>query len=247
MMSMNQQIGFYRNNRTGMGRNGRPNPEMNNNQNTINCCVDRGTQLCDIPINTFEQGTADKYVYFVSEVKIPKGFVLAGPDYVTKILLAGLDLFTVEMTQNCQCGNLSLCTTSKDCVLLNGLVLYNVTLENFRAYCPVEAINVVPVTLFSSYGEVYVDRLLDCVASQTNETFCNSDITPIALNPYYRIVPEKCEDYITLFDGCSIYRGRDAQEFYALLSNPDVEKTIHIPYRLVIQSLKTEDCNQPIM
>ena len=244
---MNQQIGFNRNNRTGMGRNIRPNPEMNSNQNTIKCCVDRGTRICDIPINTYQQGTEDKYVYFCATVKIPKGFVLAGNDYVTRILLAGINLETIPLTQNCQCGDFSLCSTSKECVLLNGLIVYNVNLENFRAFCPVESVGVIPGTLFSGYGTVYVDRLLDCVASPASTACGNTDMRPIELNPFYRIVPEKCEEYLTTCDGCSIYRGRDAQEYYDVLNNPDIEKIIHIPYRLLIQSLRTEECNQTIL
>lgn len=229
MMNMNQQNNFIRNSRMQMGRNrGQycPKPVK------VECRPDYGTYPCDIPINSFTLGLDQNCYSFVAEITIPEGFILQREQYTTGISIDTTGLSIVGMTQKCQCCDSILCTTNRDGILLSGQVVCDVVLRGFKAACPLESTHCIAETSFNGWATVYVDKLLDI-------SYVDSD----PLNEKYFIIAEQGEEYITTFDGRSIYVDRDATEYNCLLKNPDVKKTVKIPYRLIIQGLGTGECN----
>lgn len=229
---MNQQNGFIRNNRIPMGRNRVYGNEIQTGSLNIHCKPDYGKCPCDIPINSYEYGLKENCLSFVAEVVIPEGFILVGEQSNIGISLDTTGLSVLGMTQNCQCCDTVLCNTNRNAILLNGLLTYNVVLEGFSAACPLESANVTPGTMFNGTGTVYIDKLLET-------SYRDVDLR----NPEYTIIPEKCEEYITAFDGRSIYANRDSVEYNCLLRNPDVKKTVKLPYRLIIQGIGMADVN----
>lgn len=227
---MNQQNGFIRNNRIQMGRNRVRGNESQNGSLNIHCEPDYGKYPCDMPINSYEYDVEENCLSFVAEVEIPEGFILVGEQSNIGICLDTTGLSVLGMTQNCQCCNNILCTTRRNAILLNGLLTYNVFLEGFRAACPLESSNVMRSTMFNGKGTVYIDKLLET-------SYRDVDLR----NPEYTMIPEKGEEHITTFDGRSIYANRDSVEYNRLLRNPDVKKTVNIPYRLIIQGLGIAD------
>lgn len=186
----------------------------------IRCCPDYGDKTCDIPINSVMLGTHQNKIDFLATVFIPKGFTVIDRGYHTCLTIGKQDLSETEMTQICRCCCCDECTTLVNCVLLNGMLNYNVTMEHFRPYCPLESDNLTKESAFCGYGNIYVDKIL----------LCSKDKTTCI--PEYSIIPVQGEEFITCNNGQNIYRMQNKRDFITLLKNPNIDKVIHIPYKL---------------
>lgn len=183
-------------------------------------------EVCrDYTDNCYRRNPSDTepVVEFLATVFIPKGFVLCDEDYETYLTIDKQDLSEVRMTKNHRCGPSDDCTTSSNCVLLNGKLTYNVTLEYFRAACLLESDNVTKEALFHDHGDIYMNKILICSRREI--------IIPI---PEYSIIPVQGEEFITSITGRNIFRMSNKWDFITLLENPDIEKVIHIPYSLFV-------------
>jgi len=169
------------------------------------------------------QSNTEPVIEFLATVTIPKGFILGDEYYETYLTIDKQNLSEVRMTKNCRCGPSDDCTTASNCVLLNGKLTYNVTMEFFKATCLLESDNVMKVTLFHDNGELYMNKILICSRREI--------IIPI---PEYSIIPVQGEEFITSITGQNIFRMSNKWDFIALLENPDIEKVIHIPYSLFV-------------
>lgn len=183
-------------------------------------------EVCrDYTDNCYRRNPSDTepVIEFLATVIIPQGFVLCDEDYETYLTIDKQDLSEVRMTKNHKCGQSDDCTTSSNCVLLNGKLTYNVTLEYFRAACLLESDNVTKETLFHDNGDLYMNKILICSRREV--------IMPI---PEYSIIPVQGEEFITSITGQNIFRRDNKRNFISLLKNPDIEKVIHIPYSLFV-------------
>lgn len=52
--------------------------------------------------------------------------------------------------------------------------------------------------------------------------------------PDYSLIPVQGEEFIAGINGQNIFRIKNNRDFTMLLENPDVEKVVHIPYRLFV-------------
>lgn len=159
---------------------------------------------------------------FLATVIIPKGFIVCDANYSIYLTIDMQDLSEVGMTQSCRCGSFDDCTTLKNCVLLNGNLVYNVTMEYFRAACLMDSDNLTKETSFNNSGDIYVNKILLCRRDR------------IITMPEYSLIPVQGEEFITCSNGQNIFRMNNKRDFARLLENPDIEKVIHIPYRLFI-------------
>lgn len=166
-----------------------------------------------------------KYVTeFLATVIVPVGFILSDTNYKIYLTLDKQDVSEVGMTQSRICGPSDDCTTINSGVLLNGNISYNVIMEHFRADQLLESENLTKITAFDDYGNIYVNKIL---------RYGRGRETNIPM-PEYSLIPVKGEEFITLSNGQNIFSINNKSDFIMLLGNPNIEKVIHIPYRLFI-------------
>lgn len=166
----------------------------------------------------------EPFIEFLATVVIPQGFTVSDEDYEIYLTIDKQDVSEVGTTQNIRCGSFDDCTRSNNCVLLNGRLAYNVTMEYSLAAYPLEGEYLTGVTSFNGYGELYLDKIL----------FCRRGRETIMPMPEYTIIPVQGEEFIAGINGQNIFRIRDNRDFTMLLEDPDIEKVVHIPYRLFV-------------
>ena len=166
----------------------------------------------------------EPFLDFLATVVIPKGFTVSDEEYEINLTIDKQDVSEVGMTKSSRCGSFDDCTTTNNCVLLNGRLAYNVTMEYARAACPLEADYLTRVTSFSGYGDIYLNKILLCRRGRES-------IIPM---PDYSLIPVQGEEFIAGINGQNIFRIKNNRDFTMLLENPDVEKVVHIPYRLFV-------------
>lgn len=170
------------------------------------------------------QSSTEPVIEFLATVIIPKGFILSDEYYETYLTIDKQNLSEVRMTRNHRCGPSDDCTTSSNCVLLNGKLTYNVTMEYFKATYLLECDNLTKETSFHDNGDLFMNKILLC--RRGRET-----IMPM---PEYSLIPVQGEEYIAGIDGQNIFRMKNKRDFITLLENPEIEKIVHIPYSLFV-------------
>ena len=217
-------------NQTKQGYDSEANMEQQNYDDTYN--KKKEGKTCEISMNKVELGPRDVQLFFLATIIIPAGFVMAGDNYRTSLVLDAQNLSSVGMTQIYECNKNENCKATKTCALLNGKLVYNVTIENFKAMCPLESANVAAMTSFQDFGDIYIDKILSCTYDEQTNVMSE-----------YTIIPTRFEEFITMMNGQSVFRKRNSEEYNALLRNPEIQKVLNIPYRLMICIKKDEESN----
>ncbi|MDO5294684.1 MAG: hypothetical protein Q4F05_18260 [bacterium] len=190
-------------------------------------CINSDT--CAVRINKVPKVEKCLELYFIGYVTIPIGFVVAADNYITSLTLDQSNLSVNHIADiDVNIHGKSMC--AKDVVTLDGSLNYNVVLDGFRPYEPVQATGVFPYTAFTTSSSVPVWKLLAASFYEYN----------LPIN--YTLHAEQGVQFINDCKGRTVYMTSNNALFMNILGNPDVTRVVNVPYKVTICPYVAQGC-----
>lgn len=172
----------------------------------------------------------DVELKFLANALIPPGFILQNPNnFQVRIALEESDLITNNVMYKYNCDNQRTCTATINIAILTGMLNYNVTIGNLQPATSIDSIISSTTTQFTNKGFIQIN---DILAYSLNDDPLDTD---------YWLDIVKGEEFITGIDGVSVFRTRNSKSFMRMLKRPNQNKTISIPYKIIIHSGKKRE------